>query len=90
VDDAVLDEFRGFLESKEFEFAAEDFEAAREELTLRLRAQIARIKWDQREEARIRAEGDPVIQRALELFDEAATLRQQADSMQSGGDTSPL
>ncbi len=41
---------------------------------MRLRAQIARIKWDQAEEARIIAKADPQIQRALEVLEEAAQL----------------
>ena len=41
---------------------------------MRLRAQISRIKWNQIEEGRVLASGDPQIQRALELFGEAAKL----------------
>jgi carboxyl-terminal processing protease len=78
VDDAVMEELQRFLGEREFEYSVGDFEAARDELMLRLRAQIARIKWDQAEEARIRAEGDPQLQRALELFEEAAALRREA------------
>ncbi len=84
VDDAMRQEFQAFLREKKFEFTNEGFEAARAEIDLRLRAQIARIKWDQVEEARIRADGDPQIQAALKLFGEAESLRQQTERRQAG------
>jgi carboxyl-terminal processing protease len=99
IDDATMQDFERFLHDKDFEFEVGEFEQARDELALRLRAHIARIKWDQAEESRIRAEGDPQIQKALELFDEAAALRRRAHLMEAtGGDedlragasTSPL
>jgi carboxyl-terminal processing protease len=79
VDDSLLDEFRAFLQERQFEHSADAFAAAADELGLRLRAQIARIKWSDEVEARIRAEGDPQVQRALELFDEAAALAQRGE-----------
>ena len=84
-DDAAVASFRTFLDQREFEYEDADFEAAQDELVLRLRAQIARIKWDQVEEARIRAEGDPQIQKALELFEEAEALRRRSALSQSEG-----
>jgi carboxyl-terminal processing protease len=83
VDDATMQDFQSFLDEKEFEYAVGDFEKARDDLALRLRAHIARIKWDQVEESRIRAEGDPQIQRALELFEEAAALKRQAELIEA-------
>ena len=67
-----------------------EFETARDEIVLRLRAHIARIVWDQAEEARIRAEGDPQLQRALELFDEAAALKHQAELIDASGPNEDL
>jgi carboxyl-terminal processing protease len=99
IDDATLQDFQRFLNEKDFEYSVGDFEQARDELALRLRAHIARIKWDQAEESRIRAEGDPQIQKALEVFDEAAALRRRAqlieatggnDDLRAGAATSPL
>jgi len=84
-DDPVVQDFLGFLDRREFEYKIGEFETVREEIVLRLRAQIARIKWDPAEEARIRAEGDPQLQRALELFDEAKALRRQAEMIDAGG-----
>ena len=90
IDDATATDLQSFLQGREFEFTVGEFEEAREEIELRLRAQIARIKWDQREEARIRAEGDPQIQRALELFDEAEALKHQAELIEATGGNQDL
>lgn len=73
-DETLLSEFRTFLHDREFEFEAEQFDEELDAIDMRLRAQIARIKWDQAEEARIIAQADPQIQRALEVLDEAEQL----------------
>jgi carboxyl-terminal processing protease len=77
VDDEVLVDFRRFLTAAAFEIEDEEFSEHSEVIALRLRAQIARVKWDQDEESRILAGADPQVQKALELFDEAAALNQR-------------
>ena len=79
VDEGVIQEFRTFLGTREFEYTEEDFEEAKHDIEVRLHAQIARIKWGMADEAQIRAKADPQIQRALELLDEAAELARQAE-----------
>jgi carboxyl-terminal processing protease len=74
IDETVLRSFQEFLRGKEFEFDAGEFAESEDSIRLRMNAQIARIKWDQIEEARVLAESDPQIQRALGLFDEASDL----------------
>jgi len=86
-DDAMAAEFLEFLAARDFELTAEEFAKEREDLGSRLRAQVARIKWDAAEEARIRAESDPQIQRALTLFEEAERLRAKARAAE--GQTQP-
>jgi carboxyl-terminal processing protease len=78
VDDAVLVDFRAHLDRRPFAYDAKAFEEAKDAIGLRLRAQIARVKWNQIEEARALAAGDPQVVRALGLFDEAAELAQRA------------
>ena len=73
-DESLFHSFRDFLREREFEFETEEFEEHADVLKLRLRAQIARVAWDQIEEARVLAESDPAVRRALGLFDEAADL----------------
>jgi hypothetical protein len=89
LDDSLLDEFRAYLAEKEFEFEAASFEEHREAIRLRLRSQIARIKWDQVEESRVLAEADPQMNRALELFGEAAELSRQGESGEPGRERRP-
>ena len=73
-DERIVAEFKEYLGQREFEFDSEKFDEEFEAIDMRIRAQIARIKWDQAEEARIIAKADPQIQRALEVLEEAAQL----------------
>ncbi len=84
VDQAVLKDFRAFLAQREFEFDAEKFEEHKDAIGLRLSAQIARVGWNQVGEAKILAQADPQIQRALTLFDEAADLAVNAGDDKPG------
>jgi len=81
-DEEMLTQFREFLEQREFEYDEEQFDAELEAISLRLRAQIARIKWDQAAESRIIALADTQIQRALALFDEAEQLAGRSRNLQ--------
>jgi len=74
VDEAMLESFRDFLAAREFEYDEEDYEEATEFFSLRIKAQIGRLRWGAQEESRILAESDPQVQRALEVFGEAADL----------------
>lgn len=76
IDDPVLKSFQEFLRGREFELDVDEFAESEDSIRLRLNAQIARVKWDQIEEALVLAESDPQIQRALGLFDEASDLAQ--------------
>jgi carboxyl-terminal processing protease len=74
IDDAAFEGFRNFLREREFEFTDEELDADREAITLRLRSQITRVRWNQEEESKVLTAADVQVQRALELFDEAAEL----------------
>lgn len=80
VDDAMIAEFRKFIESRKVEFTDEELTADRNLVSLRIRAQIARVKIDAEAESRVLAEGDPQIQMALTLFDEAAALQRTGEA----------
>lgn len=95
-DDAMVKEFRAFLESRQFKHEAAAFDAARKTIELRLRSQIARVKWGAEAESKVLAEGDNQVQKALTLFDEAAKLaeagevgRREKDA-KTGGKTADL
>jgi carboxyl-terminal processing protease len=74
IDEAMLKGFREFLAAREFEYDQEEYEEATEFFSLRIKAQIGRLRWGAQEESRILAEADPQVQRALEVFGEAADL----------------
>jgi len=78
-DDGMLKDFRTFLESRKFDFEPAAFEESRKTLDLRLRAQIARVKWGAEAESRVLAEGDLQVQKALTLFEEAARLAEAGE-----------
>ncbi len=74
VNDGVLAEFAKFIELKKIAVSAEEFEADRKHVGLRLRAQMARLRSGVEAESQILAEGDVQVQKALTLFEEAARL----------------
>ncbi len=74
VDDATWSEFRAFLAERKFDDDPDALTESRDVVARRLRAQISRIHWGVEEETRVLAEGDPQIQKALTVFDEAAAL----------------
>jgi carboxyl-terminal processing protease len=71
---AMLADFGKFLQRREHDYDVQEFKEHKDVIGMRLKAQIARVKWDQAAESRAFAEGDPQIQRALELFGEAEEL----------------
>ena len=74
VDEAILEGFRNFLAARDFEYEAAEFEEAVEFFSVRINAQIGRLRWGAEEESRILAESDPQVQQALKVFGEAADL----------------
>jgi carboxyl-terminal processing protease len=80
VDDKLIADFRQFLASKSFAYAQDAFDGSRPALDLRLRAQIARVKWGSEMETRVLAAGDNQVQKALTLFDEATRLLQSGET----------
>ena len=79
VTDAVVNALREFAETRKIPFTDDEFKADRKIITLRLRAQIARLRHGAEEESRVLAEGDVQIQTALSLFEEAARLQKAGE-----------
>jgi len=79
VDDAVVKDFRAFLAKRQFKYEEDALTEARKTLELRLRSQIARVKWGAEAESKVLAEGDVQIQKAMTLFDEAAKLAEAGE-----------
>lgn len=83
IDDEALADFRSYVKGRAFEFEGEKFDEISKDIALRMKAQIARIRWDNVREAMIIAETDPQIQKALASFAEAAGLA--AGTPEAGG-----
>ena len=73
-DDKQLADFRAYLDRKNVSYKPAEFDEHKEAIRLRLRSQIARVKWDQNAEAAVLAAADPQVQTALGVFGEAAEL----------------
>ncbi len=71
---AELERFAAFLDERRFAYAPEALERDAEQVLRQIRAAVAKIKWGEIAEARVLAEDDPQIQKALTVFDEAARL----------------
>ncbi len=78
LDEQAMADFRAYLEQQDFDYDAEEFVEHQDVIKLRLRAQIARVRWDQDVESRVLAQADPQVQKALSLFDEAAELAENS------------
>jgi carboxyl-terminal processing protease len=74
-----MEEFRAFLRENEFSFEDSEFDEDRDKIRQQIRAQVAKVLWSDEEEARILAESDPQIQKALTLFDEARNLAEAGE-----------
>jgi len=72
--ETMMQAFRAHLVTRDFEYAEDDYQAALDNIKLKLRAQITRVKWNASEESRVLAEKDPMVQKALASFDEAERL----------------
>jgi carboxyl-terminal processing protease len=86
VDAAMRRDFRALLDEREFEYTAEELEEHRDVIDLRLRAQIARVRWDQVAESRVLAAADRQVQKALAVLEEASRLSALADEIRHDRD----
>lgn len=74
VGDEIVSEFKSFIQSRGVSWLEDGFAASRPMLDVRLKAQIEKVKWGAEAESRAIAEGDPQVQKAFSLFEEAARL----------------
>ena len=76
VDDAVLGDFRAYVESRKLRFTDEDFTSNRDEIVRRLEEQVLMQVFGEGEARRRSAAWDPQIAKALALVPRAAMLIQ--------------
>jgi len=82
-DAGFMEEFKSFLDKRDFDLDAQELADNEETVRVRLRAQISRIKWGAAAENLVLAAADPQVQKALEVFDEAARLSTNGDQARS-------
>ncbi len=78
MDDEIIASFKRYLASRAFECDDESFAEHRELIALRIKARISFVAWDKVAESRVLAALDPQLQKALSLFEEAASLARAA------------
>lgn len=81
IDEKIIKDFVSFLGERDFE--VEDLLEHRDLIAVRLKAQIARLRWDQDAESLVLAGEDPQVQKALGLFEEAASLSEGAERIRA-------
>lgn len=74
VNDEVLEDFFGFLDSEQIPYSKEELLAAREQLALRIEVEIFNALWGSEAAQRIAVTRDPQIQAALAALPDAAQL----------------
>jgi carboxyl-terminal processing protease len=78
VDDAVMQEFRKFLDDQKISFTEADLAENADWIHTSIKAELFINEFGQQEGMRVHAEGDPEVQKALELLPQAKLLADNA------------
>ncbi len=78
VDDALMQDFRKFLDSEKIPFAEADFVENNDWIRSSIKSEIFVDAFGQEEGLKVKAEGDPEVNKALELLPEAKQLAENA------------
>ena len=78
VDDAVIADFKQYLTGKNIPFTQADFDGASDWLKASIKDKIMAIQFGESEGLRVRADWDPMIQKALTYLPEAQALEDSA------------
>jgi carboxyl-terminal processing protease len=78
VDDAVLTEFKQFLSSQQITYTDQDLNSSMDWLKTNIKADIITTQFGQTEGLKIRADWDPMIQKALTFLPQAQALEENA------------
>jgi carboxyl-terminal processing protease len=76
--DALLEDFRKHLQSRQIEFSEADFEANKDYLKRQIKYEVFYNRMGVAEASRVLLEGDPQLLKALELLPEARDLSSRA------------
>jgi carboxyl-terminal processing protease len=78
VDDAVLSEFKQYLSSKNIPYTQADLDGVSDWLKASIKDKIMAIQFGESDGLRVRADWDPMIQKALTFLPEAQALEENA------------
>ena len=78
VDDAVIQEFRKFLDSQQIQFTEADLAENNEWVRSNIKAELFVNEFGQQEGLKVHTETDPVVQKALDLLPKAKELAENA------------
>jgi carboxyl-terminal processing protease len=78
VDDAVMNEFRQFLNSQQISFTEQDLNGISDWLKANIKADIFTTQFGQEQGLRVRADWDPMISQAISYLPQAQALEDQA------------
>jgi carboxyl-terminal processing protease len=78
VDDVVIGEFKQFLTSENIPFTNEDFNAPMDWVKANIKAELLATQYGQLQGLRVRADWDPMIQKAVTYLPEAQALEDTA------------
>jgi len=78
VDDAVMNEFRQFLNSQQISFTEQDLSGISDWLKANIKADIFTTQFGQEQGLRVRADWDPMISQAISYLPQAQALEDQA------------
>jgi hypothetical protein len=78
-----MTDFKDYAREREFDVDEAEFEEHDEVISLRLNAQIARVRWDQEEESKVLTSADPQVRKALEVLEEAESLSASAERIRA-------
>jgi len=88
VDDAVMQEFKAFLKSKNIEYTDQDIAATQDWLKQSIKSDLFTSQFGQLEGLKVRAEWDPQIAKAITYLPEAQTLQDHLKLAQKTNPTS--
>jgi len=78
VSDAILNEFRHFLNSNKIEFEEADFTANLDFIKREIKYEYVLARFGLEDSQKVRLEGDPQVAKALEVLPQAKALFQNA------------
>jgi len=88
VDDAVMQEFKSFLKSKNVEYTDQDIAGVQDWLKESIKSELFTSQFGQLEGLKVRAEWDPQIAKAVTFMPEAQTLQDHLKLAQKTNPTS--